>query len=613
MWGWLLSIRYGAHFGPETDRETGIPLLEEGLALPATPPAQRAILRTSLGQLLLGRALRGLQSGKLLARLVTTGAGADDRRDVDRAQACFREVIADATLPREMRSAAEALLALAEAVAGITGTTGSPGGLDFSGLQKAVTAIQEVQRQHNAARPDGIPGLFSADAMAAMDPLDRPVAVMDGVAPEPVARPARSTPVATVAVPDAVRLRADFQDRLGAPGRTLTTVRDLLRPGVPAPDAERLDDLVALASLLVDAPGSGADDHLLLAAALLLRSRASPGGWGEDDGDGDRRAAVRSLGVAAAVLPGRRADAVAVAYRLATLLDEHLPTDESRVRLGNAFAEVTAALRTSGVDVLGFPDPEGTLLLVAATGRFETAPAGRRMPSRVVLTGEVALGTDVRVSYVRTGADLVTLAARRLRPIGEAPVLVVNPRGDRDHESAEAEILRREFYPGAVVFGTTPGPVDGPGDLGDVRAHLHASLLHLGCGVTKGGELELARGTQLGLRRVTADRPASRGGLAVLPPGAPAALTHALLAGPCTAVVVWPGPVPAPIASLGRLRLHAELAGGGSVAAAVHRVRDWLLDPRRDVPAYLPEQLSRVARSTEPGAYATELRHHGLG
>jgi hypothetical protein len=226
---------------------------------------------------------------------------------------------------------------------------------------------------------------------------------------------------------------------------------------------------------------------------------------------------------------------------------------------------------------------------------------------------------DLLVSYVRTGAQVVDLAGRAPRVLTERPVFVVNPRGDRESATVDADLVRRAFYPHSTGLGRTAGNVAGPGAVDDVRAHLRASMLHLGCGVTAGGELELAGG-RLGLRQIAAvdGRLGKAGGLAVLPPvtGGTPALADALLAANYSGVVGWRAGVPAPIASLMGYLLHLHLVEERRDApSAVAAVRRWMSDPHRKPPRDLPaayESLVSSAELADP-VCAAALIHHGVG
>src|SRR6476646_2670799 len=108
-------------------------------------------------------------------------------------------------------------------------------------------------------------------------------------------------------------------------------------------DIDVVDDLVALGRLRVEAPGAVGTDNLLLGLALYLRSMIDgSGGW--DSGSDDVRRAGDSLLAAVDSLAEERAEVVAVAVRLATLLDERRPDRRTCARLSDGFTTVTRAL-----------------------------------------------------------------------------------------------------------------------------------------------------------------------------------------------------------------------------------------------------------------------------
>ena len=71
-------------------------------------------------------------------------------------------------------------------------------------------------------------------------------------------------------------------------------------------------------------------------------------------------------------------------------------------------------------------------------------------------------------------------------------MFVANPRGDRRQASTDALLLRRSFYPRSTGLGGIVENVDGDGTPEEDLNRLDASMLHLGCGVTADGGLELA-------------------------------------------------------------------------------------------------------------------------
>jgi hypothetical protein len=194
-------------------------------------------------------------------------------------------------------------------------------------------------------------------------------------------------------------------------------------------------------------------------------------------------------------------------------------------------------------------------------------------------------------------------------------VFVANPRGDRQQASMDAMVLRRRFYPGSTGLGRTVEDVRGAGTADEVRARLDASLLHLGCGVTADGGLELAGSDVLERDPIAAGPAAATGGLAVLPPvGAGAReLTDALLETRFTGVIRLRGTVPDDVASIVHLVLHAELVDvRRDPADAVAAVRRWLTDPHRTPPEYLPPWLEARAGDPDLAGFRDALVHHGI-
>lgn len=370
MLGWLTGIRHVAHGSPVADCERGISLLDEALEFPQLPQMLQLLARLVLGQLLLSRVTRSMQSGDFAMRALRSGLSAAERASADRAAACFREVLDAPAASAEITSMARTMLGLAETLQTLAGGLGGgPGGLDLGRMMQALAGLQNLQQQAAASSPGAgfgwMPNLFDfvADDLAALDPLKRPVTVIEGAipaaAPAPRERPSAGTgeglPAAGPRVP-AATFRTALLDVL--PGTGLAAVLDLLDDGAAELGVETVDELVALASSLVDAPGAVGPDHLLLAVALYLRSVIDAGGgWGGDSDADDVRAARESLLAAADAVAGEPAESVAVAFRLATLLDARQPARDIRTRLAERFAGVAEALRAVGADGLLYPAP----------------------------------------------------------------------------------------------------------------------------------------------------------------------------------------------------------------------------------------------------------------
>lgn len=610
--GWLIGNRHAVHGGPEQDRERGIRLLEEALTFPQLPQMLQTLARLVLGQLLLSRAIRSLQSGDSAMRVMRSGLSGEEAADADRAVECFRQVVDGPAAVAESTVVARMMLTVAEGLRALAGGLGGGlGSLDITPMIQALAALQNAQQQ-GAMRMPGYPlgftpSFLDADKLGTVDPIERPVAVVDGAPPATSPPPPPQQPAKPPV--SATTLRAALLGKL--PGRGFAAILSLLSEGARIPAIDTVDELVALGSSLVEAPGAVGTDHLLLAVTLYLRSRVDGGGWG-DNGADDTRAAGDSLLAAAVALVAESADAVAVAFRLATVLDERLPVRNIRTRLSEAFETVTEALRQVGADGLIYPTSGDMLLLSSVSGRFEYAAAGSRLPARVLVAGDGPIPDEPTVSYVGSGAQVVALANRTRLPLTESAVFVANPRRDRKQATLDALVLRRTFYVRSTGLGETAENGDGVGTPDEVRARLNASMLHLGCGVSAEGGLELAGPAVLNLAEIASANPAKAGGLAVLPPtptGA-ATLTEALLASRFVGVIGFRDPVPDhQTASLIYLLLHAHLVDEGrDPASAVKEVRCWMADPHRKPPDYLPtwcETMAADADMADPAYWGT--------
>jgi len=589
--GWLLGARHLAHGSADRDQKTAMHLLEEALAFPQLPPILRSVARIVLGQLYLSVVTKTLQSADLAMTALRSGTAPPEAAYADRAVDCFRQVLAEPLAGAEVTRTAETLLAVAEAIQTMmSGFGGAPGGLDLGKMMQAMATLQKMQEQQGSGTGGlpPMPSFVDAEQMAAEDPLDRPVTVVYG--PEPtrpdIPRPRRPAAPAV----DAAALRRELRDRIAPDGDLWASAAALLEA---PPSRSDVDDLVALATSVVHTANT---DHLLLAVALWLRSRTGAGdGWGAGGGDGDLQAATRSLAEAAPAVLAEEPDAVGLLLRLAVRL-------AALDRLTGAFAEVAAALRTVGAEALGYPQPDGTaVVLDAASGTL--AVAARPWPRRIRIVGAAP-----EASSVASHGQLLELSRRRRLPFTADPVFVAT----RDQPSFDVLVLRRTFYPRSVGLGQTIENVDGPGTADDVRAHLTASVLHLDCPVDAAGALQLAGPSTL----APADLPtagAAAGGVVILPNGDYEfpRLADAFLAAGCVAVIGWRRRVPEPVATLMLLLLHAELADRSrNPADAVLAVRDWLTDPDRAVPSYLP--IGKVATELADPGYAAALVHRGV-
>jgi hypothetical protein len=626
--GWLLGARHLAHGGSEHDRENGILLLEEALTFSSLPPTLRTMARLVLGQLYLSRLARGMQSTDLIMAAMRSGSAPPAAAEADRAVDCFRQVLADEPTSPDLTNMAQSMLTGAEALQTMLGGLGQGlGGFDFGRMRQAMAAMERLQQQAAGggvapgANLPPMPSFFDAEKMAAADPLDRPVTVIEGqepVAPS-VPRPRREDPVPVELAP----LRLTLRNKVTNGADLYASVAVRLRPDAPEPGIDTVDELVALATSIVHEAGKAAtaEDHFILAVALYLRSRIDDGGgWVDDDAVDDVQNAAESLLTAAGTLLAEHSDAVPVLVALAKRLDERRPAGRVLDGLADRFADVAEALRVSGVEALVYPQPDGLLVVDGATGRLTFADSGGSLPRRVLVVGDEQLpDDDAMVSYVTSAAQVVDLAQRTPRSVTEAPVFVANPRGDRESATIDAMLLRRTYYPRSVGLGRTVENVDGAGTPDEVLAHLGASMLHLGCGISATGALELAGAAELdptAIARWTGKDPVL-GGLAVLPPMPErfVALADALLAAGFTGVVGWVRPVPEPVAALMLFVLHAKLVDEGRpAAAAVLAVRQWMRDPVRKGLSYLPVGYTATAAGTDltDRAYWTALVHRGI-
>lgn len=560
--GQLLASRYAVYLTGESDRETGIALMEEALAA-VRAPVHRDLLRLELGQLYLGRVTRQLRSPQQLLAARHSYAA-----EAAKATACFQAVLDDGPAGVELAAAARAMLELAAVVDDLGGAVG---GLDPGRLMRAARGVQRA-RTLLAAMPH-------AGELDAADFVDRPVAHIRPPAPRPPAprrapsRAERPQP----APPDVDDLRRALRERIVRGADPWVAVSWRLRPDAE-PDARLVDDWVALATLVRHHGGETVTDRLLLAAGLYLRGRL----WDEEDWP----AASAQLCAIADRLPGEPPSVVAVAAELAARLGD--PAVDRA--LAGAFAEVVAAMRTSGAGGWAIPWSGGLVRLSAATGAFEVGPAAPA-PGRTLLCGRrLVPGLTGPVSYVSSPAEIVALAPLPPPPITAGAVFLADPCGEDPHASIDALTIRRRFYPAAIGLGRVVIEPAARGEPKDVLAHLNASMLSLDCGVEPDGALRLPGPAPLTPAEIAAySGPA--GGLAVVPSAGPGfwALADALLAAGLTGVIGWQRAIPRAVASLAVYVLHAHLTGDHpDPAEAVSATREWLADPARQIPPDLP-------------------------
>jgi hypothetical protein len=627
--GWLLGARVIAYGGSDEERETAISRLDEGLAWTGLPPAMRATARISLGSLYMHRASRSLASGDAMMQAIRASTPPPSAAEATRAADCFRQVLAEKPVSAEITTMAETMLKVAEAMeAAMSGFGKGLGGYDMSRMVEAMTAMQRLQEQAQAARAGTeaglprMPSLFDAEELVAADPLDRPVVLVEG--PEPVEtyvpRP-RHREAAPVALDD---LRRQLRDAMAGATDPYQSAADLLRPGAPRPDIGVVDELVALATAVAHQAGEAAtaDDHLQLAVALHLRGGAGADDWADDASDGetgDAKAAMEHLLKGVDRLTAGDLDTAPVIVRLATILEgEHL-AGRLLDRISDHMVEPARALRSAGVEVVARQCPDGVLVLDTGAARWRLADAAQPLSQRVVIVGEPLPDWDVTASYVSSARQAIEVAGRRPTEVTDKPVFVVDPGGRPD----AVELVRQAFYPGSTLLG--PPGADAAATPAEVRARLGASMLHVECGITESGALKLTGPEELTPAAIVSwdggslagGASPARGGLAVLPPAAGGfvPLADALLAAGFTGVVGWLRPVPPPVAALMVFVLHAELVRGGlPPAMAVRTVRDWMRDKRRGTLDYLPEPhaVTVERRDLTDPRYWTALVHRGI-
>ncbi|MFI1993850.1 hypothetical protein [Actinoplanes sp. NPDC020271] len=526
--GTLLGTRHLGHHGPDSDRESGIVLLTEALANPRLPFGPSVLGRLTLGQLHLKVAIGSPLTGGMLPALRPGGG-----RQVEaarRAAGSFRTVLDGPELTPQVTSITRNLLAMAESFVDAFGGRG----VNPAAIGRAARSFQQA---HKEWRELGMGSILTAPArLSRTGPLDRPVPLIEGDE-DTTEQPRRSPPPPVTKSPDprqALHRLLDLFPYAGA--GALTT-----KPAVPL-----ADELVALATTVLHSGGGTTPaDHLPLALGLTLRARA-------DDG------------------PGAADDLAEARTSLRTAAAGELPPESFPLflRLCHALAEpcasgVTAALRTVGADALAVPQPDGMLLVHAATGQVALGTA-RSLPRRtLIVTDRPPTATGSIVSTLAGHAQLLDLAGRERRAIIEEPVL---PAG------VDGVELRRWYGRGELLDRATAA---------DVLARLSATVLHLDCPVGPSGALRLDQETELTAEMVVAARIRRAGGLVVLPPGAAfPQLADAFLTAGFTGAIGWLGPVEKPAGVYRELhrRLGAERQ---DPAAAVHAVRRQLRDEAR--------------------------------
>lgn len=549
MLGIAYAWRSAAYGDTGNDVDEGIRLLAPAVESPLLKAGMVMVAKPVLGQLYASRAIRGLvpASGNMLAA-ARTGPPAEAAADVERATECFQAVLAMPT-PPEVTASAQAMLTMTDSLRTLLSAFGSgPLGVDLSKVMAAFTTLQQMQQNRG-----DFPGwsAWHVGKLLDLDVIDRPVVIVEGRQPtEEYVMPTQE-PLAV----DVEAMRRELRE-LVPEGSLVQLLRSAEVP-------KWIDEFVALATGVVyGTEQPSGTDHLLLAAGLFLRGR-------RDDSSGDAEAAAESVRTAAGMLPP---DSIPVLLFLATLLP----------------GDALAGLGGFGPDVIVFPEPVRSLRW--NTDRFEPTDA-ELTAARVVIVGDDPAPDygDCAVSHVASLAQLNDLARRTIRPVGEQPVFIANPRGDRVWAMVETMVIRRSCYPNSVGFGQLAENANGPGRANEVIAALGASLLHIDCGITASGSLELADGTELDLTTVTVEH----GGLVILPPERFLPLADVLLAAGYTGVIGWRHPVPEATAALATYVLHTELTDRGRTPAeAVRETHRWYHNPDKDM---LPSLLTGYA------------------
>ena len=602
------GTRFVAHDGAAADGDEGVRLIEEALGSTGIPALTVEFARVILGQVHVRRAVAGFQSPDVMLAMMRDGApGAV--AELDRAADCYRRVLATAAQPQFVETARK-MLDIIEPVRALMASFGS-GSLSgpLAAMGPMVQAMQKLESAGFGVRMPAGASIFDFDWTSRVSPDEWPVAVVEGDAPKKVPQQEREAGEPRARPPvsaDVEAMRRDLRGLIGG-GDPYAAVADILRAG-EAPD--RIDDLVALATGVVHEadPATGLD-QLLLSVALFLRGRRDEGGWADPDdaAGGDAQAAAQSLLAAAKTIPDEDPDGIPALVHLATLLPPG-----TLAELAAHLGSLTATLRTVGAEALYFPEAAASLRWNAVRGRFETADVTSGAETVVVLGDEVPPAArqavdDRIVSHVASLSQLKELAQREVRPITGKPVFVANPRGDRESATMAAMLLRRSFYPASAGLGRLVENADGTGTADEVRDLVGASMVHLDCGITAAGALELAGPSELDLTGVALEP----GGLVILPPDHFLPLADILLEAGCAGVVGWRRPVSEATAALAVFVLHAELADRGrSPAEAVREVHRWFRRPDRGM---LPQLLAGYAERLDdiPAQHRTSMVYRG--
>jgi len=256
------------------------------------------------------------------------------------------------------------------------------------------------------------------------------------------------------------------------------------------------------------------------------------------------------------------------------------------------------------------------------------------VPWHAARSGSAEAGTvryalqDAVFSYTASARQLVDAARRPPLALAENPVILGDPTGTLSHAILEAEAIHDRCYASGRYLGVTspgwPGTAAGKGTPGQILRELPqadrpgASVLHLGCHgwVASSGpgqsHLVLAEGEKLpvdAILRQAKDRPAGAPGglvsLAVCRSDLAAAeydealtLSTAFLAAGAVTVVGSRWEIPdSATTSLLMFMFHLRIARyGDSPRDALRLAQLWLLNPDREPPREMPDELAQRAR-----------------
>lgn len=345
--GYSISARTN-HTATEADRNESINLLREVLDCGRLPAPVVVGAQTTLGAQYLGRAMMGMSAVQSVPALMAVQTSQSHVPDIDRASECFHAVLAGEAVSTDVTDLARMSLELCAAIKVLLGGVG---GLDFQKLTEAMVTLQKLQERAEAQskpgygpfQPSNIVSFPHLSQLVNLDPLDRPVMVVEGTAEEdePAAPELVEPPVELVPV-EPVDLRADLYRTLaindvGVP--VWESAVALLSPEAKLPAVVDVDEAVAMASTVVDQDGETAApevaslDLLLLAVCLHLRDRVDT----STDG-ADRIAGAEVLLTAARRAPADHPIAVVILRAVGAFLDPARPLGGLPARSAAGFA-----------------------------------------------------------------------------------------------------------------------------------------------------------------------------------------------------------------------------------------------------------------------------------